>query len=347
MKLVVSEDKIVIKLKDIADYAEVSLATVSLVVNNKPGVSEKTREKVLNIIKQVGYVPNICQIESYGITRSIRYLMYKKHGLAADENGFVSAITDGINIGAMKYGYEVILTTVNDSNKQSVLKMILDDPKDGIILLGTEMNSNDINFFKEVKTPIVIVDNSFEFMDYDCVVMNNLGATYKAIKYLYDNGFRKIGHLESSIKINNFLERKQGYIKTLDELHLEYNPDYTFKLQCTMGGAYSDMVKILESKPELPEAIFSDNDTIAVGAVKALKKYGVRIPQDLSIIGVDDIPFCFMIEPALSTIRIPKEDIGKTAVKRLSQKMEKSDASIMKIQIGVSLIERSSVKKII
>ncbi len=333
-----------VKLSDVAEIANVSVATVSLVINNKPGVGEQTRKRILNILKELGYVPNLSKVDSYNIRKSIRFIKYKKHGLVVDENGFISSLSDGVDIGAREQGYDVIVTTINQENKESVLSMIKEDQRKGIVLLGTELDSDDLSFFDDLTVPVVIVDSHFEFENYDCVVMNNIDATYKAIKHLYDKGFRQIGHLESSVHINNFSERKEGYLKALRKLGLENNPIFTFSLESTMEGAYRDMVKILETRPRLPEAIFADNDTIAVGAIKALKSFNINIPEQISIIGFDDIPFCLMIEPTLTTMKIFKEEIGSIAVKRLIQKIENNDKLIYKLQIGAELIIRESVK---
>lgn len=331
-----------IRIKDIAKKANVSMATVSLVINNKPGVSKATRTKILSLIKETGYLPKLTKINANEKQKSIRYLMYKKYGIVVDENGFVASLTDGINLGAQELGYDVIITTVNEENKESMLDMALQDPKDGMILLGTELLSDDLKFLSRFKCPIVIVDNYFEFENYDSVVMDNVGAVYTAVRYLYNKGFSKIGHFESSLRTSNFVERKEGYLKALNKLGLEYKAQYTFKLKPTMNGAYEDMTKILESNPDLPKAIFSDNDTIAVGAMKAMAEFGIKVPQQVSIIGFDDIPFCRMIEPNLTTMKIFKEKIGEAAVRRLVEKIENNDDTVVKARVGAELIERQS-----
>ncbi len=335
-----------LKIKQIAQEAGVSLATVSLVINDKPGVSEATRNKILEIINSHGFTTNLTQVDNTNSSKSIRFLKFKKFGLVVDENGFIGSLIDGVDIGARKLGYDVVITTILEDNKQSVLEMVKNDPRDGLIILGTELNSDDLKYFKDISVPIVLVDSYFEFEDYDCVVMNNTDAAYKAVKFLYEQGFRNIGHFESSVIINNFTERKEGYIKALNTLGLEYKPEYTFKLESTMEGAYRDMKRILQTNPKLPQAIFSDNDTIAVGAIKALKEFNVKIPEDISIIGFDDIPFCLMIEPALTTMKILKEEIGSMAAKRLIEKIETNDTSVIKARVGAEIIERKSTRRV-
>jgi DNA-binding LacI/PurR family transcriptional regulator len=333
-----------LRLKDIAQAAGVSVSTVSLVINNRPGIGDATRAKVMDIIKKSGYKPNFAQIDETAGTKNLRFIKYTKHGKVVDDNGFIGAVIDGVNIGARKLGYDVILTTINEESQDTMIDLVTDRSVSGVMVLGTELNAEDLFFLETMTVPVVIVDSYFEFLDCDCVVMNNMDASFKAVKYLHGKGYRKIGHFESSVIINNFTQRKEGYIKALEYFGLVYNPAHSYQLESTLAGSYQDMLRILEGNPELPEAIFADNDTIAVGAMKALKEHKIRIPEDLAIIGFDDIPFCLMIKPSLSTMRIFKEEIGEIAVKRLIEKIETGDRSIIKIQVGAELVERDSTK---
>jgi DNA-binding LacI/PurR family transcriptional regulator len=334
---------LLIKNKEIAKKAGVSTATVSLVINNKPGVGDETRARVLEIISQMSpCIDNKLPIPSTK-TGSFRFIKYKKHGLVADDNGFIDAIIDGVESESRSSGYDVIISMVTNENKEQVINEIINDPKDGLVILGTELESIDLALFKSLKCPMVVVDNILENDDFDCIVMNNKECMYKAVNFLYDLGFREIGHLQSSVEISNFTERREGYINSLAKLGLHFNPDFTFLMESTFSGAYRDMKSVLNQKVVLPKALVADNDTIAIGAIKALKESNIKIPEDISIIGIDDIPFSTMIEPSLTTIRIYKEHIGSIAVKKLVEKINNKDLPITKTLIGSKLVERSSV----
>jgi DNA-binding LacI/PurR family transcriptional regulator len=328
-----------VKYKDIAQKLGISPSTVSLVVNNKAGVNEETRQRVLAYLKNTGIST---KPSSGGRGKYIRFLKYSKFGKVVDDHGFISSVTDGIAIGARELGYDVLITTFNSENKESVMDMVKNDQRRGILLLGTELTYEDLDILNDIKVPVVIVDSFIEFEEYDCVTMNNIDIAYRAVKYLYDKGFTEIGHFRSGFRVNNFLGRREGYRRALRKFGLEYNPDYTFILDPTLEGSYADMKRLLEAKPKLPPAVFSDNDTVAVGAIKALKEFGYRIPEDVAIIGVDDIPFCTMIEPTLTTMAIYKEEIGSLAAKRLIEKVETGDKSILKMLVNAELIERES-----
>lgn len=328
-----------IKYKDVAEKLGISPSTVSLVVNNKAGVNEDTRQRVLAYIKSTGIATNKSKT---GKGKYIRFLRYSKFGKVVDDHGFISAVTDGIAIGARELCYDVLITTLNSENKESVMDMVKNDPRRGILLLATELTNEDLDILKEIAVPVVIVDSYMEFAEYDCVTMNNIDIAFRAVNYLYDKGFREIGHLQSGFRVNNFIGRREGYRKALKKLGLDYNPNHTFLLDSTMEGSYADMKKLLENKAKLPPAVFSDNDTIAVGAIKAIKEAGYRIPEDIAIIGVDDIPFCTMIDPTLTTMAIYKEEIGSIAAKRLIEKIETGDQSVIKVLVNAKLIERES-----
>jgi LacI family transcriptional regulator len=334
-----------LKVKDIAKLANVSPATVSLVLNNKPGVSDDTRKKIYEILDKHGYSPTIVP-KTEQLQGSIRFLKYKKHGLVVDQNGgFIASVIDGVDNEARKLGYSLVMTTLSPDNCNEVLQIVKNDCRDGIILLGTELNNQDLVFLNDINVPIVIVDNYFEFEEYDCVVMNNVDAVFKAVQYLVELGYKDIGYFHSSFVINNFAAREEGYKKALKLLGIEYKRENVFHLTPTLEGAYRDMQKILQTGAVLPSAVFSDNDTIAVGAIKALKEHGIKIPEQLSIIGFDDIPFCLMADPPLTTMRIFKEKIGALAVRRLIDKIKNNDTNIIKIQIGAELIIRGSTCK--
>lgn len=206
------------------------------------------------------------------------------------------------------------------------------------------MAKEDLNLFNKFKIPIVVLDSFFRGVKYDTVAINNYQGSYEGTKYLIDCGHTKIGYLCSSIWINNFEERKEGYLKALRDHGIEVNERFIFSLEPTLDGAYNDMLKLLDTKPELPTAFFSDNDIIAFGAMKAIKERNIKIPEDISIVGFDDMPFCEMIEPALTTVKVYKQSMGRLAVKRLIERIDGDCEAFIKIEVNTELVERMSVK---
>ena len=333
-----------LRVKDIANMLNISPSTVSLVLNNKPGASEETRQKVLRIVKDMGYDTNMLSKPALRNNKGIRFIVYKKHGNVVADTPFFSSLMEGIDLEARKNGYNLLVSYINEKeNKAEVLRIIEENPLDGLLVLATEMNSEDIKPFILFGIPVVVIDSYFETEKLDTIVINNEQGAYEATKYLIDFGHRDIGYLKSSTWIKNFEERQDGFSKALLENGIKIREDNVLKIESTMDGAYRNMVDILKKDIVLPTAFFADNDIIAFGAMKALKEYGVKIPQDISIIGFDDMPFCNMVDPALTTIKVFKERIGMLAVERLISKIEKDIYESIKLEVATVLVERKSV----
>jgi DNA-binding LacI/PurR family transcriptional regulator len=208
------------------------------------------------------------------------------------------------------------------------------------------METGDIKKFCGTDLPVVVLDSYFELEQLDTVVINNVQSAITATKYLADCGHTRIGHLKSSVSINNFAEREAGFIRALSHAGLRYDEQYTIALSPSIDGAYNDMLSALQSERALPTAFFADNDIIAFGAIKAMKERGIRIPQDISIIGFDDMPFSTMIEPSLTTVRVYKDRMGTLAVKRIMGRIHSKAKEWVKIEIGADLVIRDSVADI-
>jgi len=338
-----------ITIKEIADIANVSTATVSMVMNNKPGISTPTREKILSIVESYGY--NVSPLKN-GINKrngTIQLTIYKKHSQVVADTAFFDTLISGIEATARHNGFQLTITSIPGQRLDTDLFRAdrNEDSIDGILLLGTEMDEEDMQRVLGIEKPLLVLDAFFLGTSANYVVIDNIGGVFTGVKHLIENGHREVGYLKSSIVIQNFLERYEGYTKALDHSKLECNPDYTVQLHPTIEGAYEDMQKYLANKPKLPTAFFSDNDIIAFGAMKALKEVGVQIPQDISLVGFDDMPFCTITEPALSTINVNKKMLGTFAVENLIGLIANNKNYHYKTMLGVDLISRDSVLTIV
>lgn len=330
-------------VKDIAKIANVSPGTVSNALNNRKGVSDEIKKVVFKAAKELGYSKET-SIEK----NTIRFLIYKRHGYVVSDTPFFSSLIEGIEKECRMQGYEMLISHVNtgDNDYKEILKNINNDYSSGLLLLATEMNPEDLELFKNENIPIVLLDSYFKTMNFDSVLINNTDAAYKATNYLIENGHVDIGYLHSSIYINNFYYRKLGYLDALNEHGLKADKKFQIALESTMEGSYRDMKKLLDrDEIALPTAFFADNDIIAFGAMRAMKEKGIKIPQDVSIIGFDDMPFCEITSPRLTTIRVFKQEMGSIAVKRLIQIIEGKDNTLQKVEISTELIIRDSVLK--
>lgn len=330
---------------DIANQAGVSPATVSNALNGRKGVSKDTKQRIINIAKVNGYQKD----NGNKAKKSIRFVIFKKHGLVVSDTPFFSSLIEGIEKESRAQGYETLITHVcpNDDDFKNTIESIKNSYCDGMLILATEMNFEDIEVINNINVPTVILDNYIKDKNYDSILINNPDAAFKATRFLIENGHTRIDYLHSSIHINNFYYRKAGYLEALHEHDINVNEQHEFLLEPTMEGSYKDMKKILEKNTlEFPMAFFADNDIIAFGAIKALKEKGIRIPEDVSIIGFDDMPFCEITNPSLTTIKVFKQDMGSIAVKRLVEKINSNDSITQKIEVSTELIVRNSVLKI-
>lgn len=336
-----------LKAKDIAKKLSISPSAVSFVLNNKPGVSEETRRKVLKVIEQMGYNTNIFSKSALTHNRNIRFIIYKKHGLVVSDTPFFSALMEGIDREARSLGYNLIVTYIdeNKDNLMKILHIIKVTSPDGIMLLATEMTKENLKPFEKLNIPLLLLDSYFESENLDTVIINNIKGAYKATCYLAELGHIDIGYLHSSVWINNFDQRMTGFKKAINDKGLKLNKNFIFCLESTIDGSYKNMFRILENKPQLPTALFVDNDIIAFGAIKAMKEFGIRIPQDVSVVGFDDMPFCEMIDPPLTTVMVYKQRMGMIALKRLVERIDEAPAETIKIEVNTTLIERKSAIK--
>jgi len=328
-----------ISIKQISELSGFSPATVSNVLNNKKGVNKDTVELIMKIAKEAGYL-NERRINS------IKLVVYKKSGAVISDTPFFSSLIEGVERGGRACGYETaICNLVRDSSEfDQLLEQILNDHTSGILLLGTELAEEDMEVFKRAVAPVVVLDSWFENMAFDSVLINNTDSICNAVHYLIKMGHTEIGYLKGNFPIQNFYYREMGYRRALGRAGIPVNESYLLKLTPTMDGAYKDMSDYLDKSPILPTAFAADNDIIALGAMKALKEHGFKIPKDISIIGFDDVPFCEISSPALTTIRVFKQEMGQMAVKQLLGKIKSESYIKTKIQICTEFVERKSVR---
>lgn len=330
-------------VKEIASLAGVSPAAVSIVLNNRNGVSEETRKRIQSILDEHKYTSKKSSRGKCKGAANILLLKYSLHGMIVEENqGFISSIIDQIEISCREYSFNLVMHTCNKKDFEEVLKSASSDEYIGIILIGTEIGEEQIKAIRTVSIPIVVVDNAMFGENIDSVVMDNAEITRCAMKYLYDRGFRSIGYFKSSVPISNFTERDRAYKSTLDALNLSASE--VVSLTPTLTGAYEDMKKYLKSNGTLPEAVFAVNDTIAIGAMKAIIEFGVRVPEDVSIIGVDDIPYSSVCHPSISTIRISRKLLGVYAVQLMRGRIKYPDSCNVRLQVRGQTVERESTR---
>jgi DNA-binding LacI/PurR family transcriptional regulator len=337
-----------VKIKDIAQELGLSNATVSMVINNKPGISEETRKRVLQKLVESGYRNDMLRKLPIGAIHEIAFVVCKKHGKVVGDTQFFSSMIEEVEHACRDAGYILSLSYLNFLSGLPVEQQLLrvDRGAQGLLVLATELEAEDMGRFQALGLPVVAIDSALTGVEIDKVLINNFEGAYKATDYLVSMGHRRIGHLYSVDWIKNFDERRAGYLSALKHRGLEPDEAASIGLRANTEDAYRDMLAHLKDKPPLPTAFFVDNDVIALGAMRALKESGYSIPGDVSVIGFDDIPACTVIEPPLTTMRVECKCIGKMAVERLVHLIKSRDPFRVKQEIDTILIERGSVRRL-
>jgi len=332
-----------ITAKELAKKLNLSEAAVSMALRNRPGVSTQTRLAVLAAAEEHGYdFSKISKIK--GRACHITFVIYKRQGAVVGETPFFSDLSEGIETACAAEDYKLQIAYIHkgDDVKKKAEELVSPDCA-GIILLGTEMQPEDFQPFSGLSIPLVLLDVYFDYINRDCVLINNTQGALMATDYLINRTNKQPGYLRSSYSIENFNERADGFYKAVRRHGMSVSKSIVHKLAPSVDGAFADMMQLLEQGEELAPCYFADNDWIAIGAMKAFQKKGYKIPQDIAVIGFDNIPLASYLEPSLTTIHVPKKYMGEMAVKRLIDVIATASHSPIKIEIATKLKKRKSV----
>ena len=338
-----------VTIKDIARKARVSPATVSLVLNNKPGVGAEMRSLIQKLAKDLDYKKQEPSATGSNKTSAICLLHISRHGhtLNRDHDVFIADYIEGLGRGAKAFGFSLEILTFKTTPIDQIISAARDSNAPGLIVLGTELSSMDIALFSSVGKPVVFIDTFDYYQPFDFVDMNNEESVHTMITHLYDKGHREIGFVKSSVETRNFKLREVGFRGSLNLLGLKYHEEYCFSVDSTFHGAYADMKHILATEPRLPSALFCANDIIACGCMKAFQDFGIQIGKDISLVGFDDLPLAAVMDPPLTTIKVLKAQIGTMAMQIVTSRLgQNADSPSVKVLIAGALVERQSVKNI-
>ena len=331
-------------LRDIAKRANVSPATVSNALNGRAGVSKSVQENILSIAREMGYQLNR---EPAKASRHVRLIIFRSHGMVVMDTQFFSELIESIQLECHRMELELLISHVSaqkDADFASQINAFRNEECAGIILLGTEMNEEELRQFSSFRSPMVVLDNLFRLEKVHSVVMNNWQAGYLAAEALYAAGHRDIQHITSSIGFNNMTDRQRGLTEGLKKYGLSLENEKIWPVRPTMNGAYEDMKALLQAGKRLPEAFFAANDIMAIGCMRAIREAGYQVPEDVSIIGMDDTSICLACTPQLSTVHVFRRELGQTVVRTLFSLPDKQSTCFIKTEVGVELVMRDSVR---
>ncbi|GAA0083652.1 LacI family DNA-binding transcriptional regulator [Clostridium sp. CTA-7] len=340
-----------VTMKEIANKLNISINAVSLALNNKIGVSEETRKQVLDMAEELGYLDKSPRfVQSYA-SRNICTLIKKSH---FEDSTFYSKILMGINEEARKKGYDIITCMINE-NEQSIPSCIESKKVCGIIVVAA-IEDEYLVKLKDYKLPVVLVDHTSLLESTDSILSDNKLGSFKVTKLLLDKGYKNIGFfgdLEYSLSIK---ERYFGYkeaikkfvcINSEDET-LEYIDNYSVLHnleEYIINQDEKGVQKIISEMDNIPEAFVCSNDNAAIIVITALRELGYSIPDDIAVVGFDDIVLSSLVIPKVTTVRVQKDYMGRKAVNRLLWRLEHKNDPNENIVMSVEVVERDSHKR--
>ncbi|MFB5084965.1 LacI family DNA-binding transcriptional regulator [Symbiobacterium thermophilum] len=306
-----------VTIRDVARRAGVGVATVSRVLNGTGYVKAETRERVLAAAAELGYVPS--QL-ARGLVRRLSGTV----GLVVPDitNPFFPLITRGVEDAASEAGYTVFLcNTDNDPvlEAQDVRKL-REHRVDGIIFVGTTERRELVDQLLADDIPVVVMDRQLEHADVDTVTVDNVAGAQAACRHLIELGHRRIAHAAGHQSTRTGQDRCQGYRMALEEADIPYDPacvtwgDFTFESGFRVG-------QVLLGLSPRPTAVFAGNDLIALGVIRAAEEAGLSVPDDLSVVGFDNIQMAALVRPGLTTVRQPAREMGRLAMTMLLERI--------------------------
>ncbi|MCF8241700.1 MAG: LacI family transcriptional regulator [Melioribacteraceae bacterium] len=336
-----------VTIKDVALKAKVSTATVSLVINGNNRISPETKRKVLKVIKELDYHPSKSARDLVSQkTGNIGFLLTDDHFLRTEP--FYTRIFLGSEFEAGNTNYYILLATVPSTynNNNSLPRFILERSIDGLIVAG-KVPEELLSKLSEYKLPLTFVDYKPERQKYPVVLIDNIHGGLLATNHLIEYGHKKIAFIGGDISHPSIRDRLTGYTRALDNAGINFNKNiiHTISPYPDRQNGY-DAAKSIFTKNKNITAVFACNDAMAIGVMHYLKDNGYSIPDDVSIIGFDDVEADLLLDPPLSTIRVPKFDLGAEAFKIMKESIQNKETKSKIVLVPVELIIRKSTRKI-
>ena len=339
---------------DIAKIAGVSRSTVSRVINNYPNVPDETREKVLKVIDEYDYVPHAsARMLASGKNRIIGLfiidIVERSGGMKnrITKSPYYLEFTSFVIEHASERGYKVLVHIIRNSEGYKEIKeCFYNKTISGGIFIGENNDDKVIKKIINAGYKVALIDQEVKSDDdtYNkCIIVNadNYNGSYNATKYLIDHRHTNIAHITGDIEKFSAIERIKGYKKAMQDSNISIKNQFIVNSEFIEEGGYVSTKKLLLDDDK-PTAIFASNDKIAIGAIKAIKELGLRVPEDISLIGFDDIEECKYLNPPLTTIKIDLRKMAEVAKETIITSIEEGENVSCNCTVPVNLIERAS-----
>lgn len=332
-----------ITIKDIAKALKISPSTVSRALKDHPDISPATKQAVRELALELDYQPN-------SVALSLRKSRTHTIGVVIPQivHHFFSTVISGIEDVANDAGYQVIICQSNESYTREVqsIQALMGSRVDGM-LVSVAQDTQDVRHFQNLINkgmPIVFFDRMVNGLDASSVVVDDFGGAYRATEHLIRQGRKRIAHLAGPENLMISRSRRKGYLQALEDFGFKAEPDYIITAGLTIEEGATALRSLLQNGTK-PDAIFAANDPVAIGAMKALKEEGFKIPEDVAIVGFSDEPITSLIDPPMTTVAQPGYDMGQLATNLLLQQIDQKDEetfTIQKKELRTELVVRAS-----
>lgn len=329
-------------IKDIARIAKVSVGTVSMALNEKPGVNEETRKKILAIAEELNYKPNLYA----------RYLTNQKTnliGLIVTDitNPFFGNMIDMIQKNLDKHGYDTMLgiSRGSVSEEKKIIQKFIDMQVGGVIAVPSHNPMPDLKHYQALLKQNIFcyfVTSYYPNIDIPCIMTDLSDGAYQLVRYLLDTGHRQIVYITGNLSVPVSSLRVNGYISAYREAGLSYQEDWIIPAEVTLEGGYTATEQILQNLK--PDAIITVNDFMAMGVLKCLKEHNLKVPEDISVAGYDDLVYTSMLETPLTTVHQPLDQICQRVVTTFLEQQSGQNNTIEKVLLKPHLVIRESSK---
>jgi len=327
-----------ITLKMVAEKAGVAVNTASRAINNKPDINLETKKRVLQIAKELGYIRNAAAVAlRTKKTRTIGVV------IADNRNPFYAELLNGIEEAAREKNHHIILAnTQRDYKKEEeAINLLLAKRVDGLLIAPVQDRDDDIRNLIKANFPFVIVGRDFENIEVDAVYNDEVNGGFLATEYLIKKGHKRIALIDGFLYKSPAKGRLEGYKKALNKYRISLDESLISVGDINMEDGYERTKQMLEKNLDFT-AIFAYNDMMAFGAMQAIKEKKLRIPEDIGLVGYDDISFSSLMNPALTTIRLNKQELGIESVKLLLSRINGNRKIAQKIMLDVDIIVRKT-----
>ncbi|WP_318437760.1 substrate-binding domain-containing protein [Photobacterium leiognathi] len=331
-------------MKDVAKLAGVSTSTVSHVINKTRFVSEEISERVNKAAKELNYYAPSALARSFKVNRTKTIGML----VTTSTNPFFGEVVKGVERSCYQQGYSLILCNTEGDHQRmhESINTLLQKRVDGLILMCATLEGEHFDIFEHyADIPVVVMDWGPMQFTSDKIQDNSLRGGYMAAKYLIDAGHSEIGCITGPLDRIQAEMRYNGYLQAMDEAGFSVEPSWVVEADFECEGGYNAFTQ-LHTNGTLPSALVVANDMMAMGVINAANELGIQIPEQLSIIGYDDIHIAKFMSPSLTTIHQPKYRLGQAAVETLLTRLDEPETAPRIIELEPTLVERNSVKSL-